>query len=205
LRTFITTQLLLVALLLTTSCASLVRPNFTQELVKLRAGQYTLDKQHSFMIFRIGHLDLSKIVGRFNTFDATLDFDPEAPEEMILNGVVQTDSIDLNNADLESTLQEPDWFNSEQFPQMVFNSESVTASSDNQFLISGSLSMRGVTQPASVTATFNGGADNILTRKYTIGFSAIATLNRSDFGMDTFSAFIGDTIEVELHAEFQRQ
>ena len=157
------------------------------------------------MIFRIGHLDLSKIVGRFNTFDATLDFDPEAPEEMILNGVVQTDSIDLNNTDLESTLQEADWFNAEQFPQLVFNSESVTASSDNQFLINGSLSMRGVTQPASVTATFNGGADNILTRKYTIGFSANATLNRSDFGMDTFSAFIGDTIEVELHAEFQRQ
>lgn len=204
-RTFITTQLLLVTLLLTTSCAGLVRPNFTQELVKLRAGQYTLDKQHSFMIFRIGHLDLSKIVGRFNTFDATLDFDPEAPEEMILNGVVQTDSIDLNNTDLESTLQEADWFNAEQFPQLVFNSESVTASSDNQFLINGSLSMRGVTQPASVTATFNGGADNILTRKYTIGFSANATLNRSDFGMDTFSAFIGDTIEVELHAEFQRQ
>jgi len=195
----------LVTLLLTTSCAGLVRPNFTQELVKLRAGQYTLDKQHSFMIFRIGHLDLSKIVGRFNTFDATLDFDPEAPEEMILNGVVQTDSIDLNNTDLESTLQEADWFNAEQFPQLVFNSESVTASSDNQFLINGSLSMRGVTQPASVTATFNGGADNILTRKYTIGFSANATLNRSDFGMDTFSAFIGDTIEVELHAEFQRQ
>jgi len=180
LHTFITNSLLLATLLLTTSCTSLVRPNFTQELVKLRAGQYQLDKQHSFLIFRIGHLELSKIVGRFNTFDATLDFDPQ-------------------------TLQESDWFNTTQFPQLVFNSSSVSVTDNNKFLINGELTMRGVTQPATVTATFNGGADNLLTRKYTIGFSANATLKRSDFGMDTFSAFIGDTIEVELHAEFQRQ
>ena len=204
-HTFITNSLLLVTLLLTTSCTSLVRPNFTQELVKLRAGQYQLDKQHSFLIFRIGHLELSKIVGRFNTFDATLDFDPQTPENMTLSGLVQANSIDLNNEDLENTLQESDWFNTAQFPRLVFNSSSVSVTDNNKFLINGELTMRGVTQPATVTATFNGGADNLLTRKYTIGFSANATLKRSDFGMDTFSAFIGDTIEVELHAEFQRQ
>jgi len=205
LRKILASNLLLLVLLLTTSCTSLVRPNFTQELVKLRAGQYQLDKTHSFLNFRIGHLELSKIVGRFNQFDATLDFDPQSPENLILNGTVQADSIDFNNEDLQNTLQEPDWFDTAQFPQLVFTSTNVSANGDNNFLINGTLTMRGITQDIVLNATFNGGADNILTRKYTIGFSANTALKRSDYGMDTFTAFVGDEIEIELHGEFQRQ
>ena len=187
-----------------TACTALIRPNFTPEFVELRPGQYQLDKQHSFINFRIGHLGLSKIVGRFNNIDATLDFDPATPETLVLNGVIAADSIDLNNDDFESTLQEASWFDSERYPQLTFKSESVTAITDNQLEITGTLSMRGVSIPITLNTTFNGGADNIITRKYTIGFSANATISRSDFGMDTFSAFASDEIEVEMHGEFLR-
>ncbi len=198
--------LLLLTLLLTLGgCASLLRPNFTQEVAELRSGEYALDKQHSFMIFKIGHLELSKIVGRFNEFNASLDFDPESPEQMQLNGIIDVGSIDLNNSDFEDTLQEPGWFDSANFPQIVFDSTRVIATGENSFEVQGKLSMRGTTRPVSLIATFNGGADNFFTRKYTIGFSATAQVSRADFGMDTFSAFVGDTIDVELHGEFLRQ
>lgn len=197
--------LIALALLLLSACTSLVRPNFTEELVELRGGQYQLDKMHSYLNFKVDHLGLSKIVGRFNDIDATLDFDPNNPEAMKLSGVIAANSIDLNNTDLESTLQEGSWFNSEQYPQIVFDSKTVSQVRDNEFEIEGMLSMRGVTLPIIVVTTFNGGADNLITRKYTIGFSATAALKRSDFGMDTFSAFAGDNIEIELHGEFLRQ
>ncbi len=187
------------------ACVNIVRPNFSTELKSLRAGQYKLDPQHSFIIFRIGHLGLSSIVGRFNTLDASLDFDPTNPVGLKLSGLIAADSIDLNNPDLEDTLQEASWFNSAEFPQIIFESTNVSAASDSTLEIEGMLSMRGVTQPVTLQATFNGGADNILTRKYTIGFSAQAQISRSNFGMDTFTAFVGDVIEVELHGEFQRQ
>ena len=188
-----------------TACTHIIRPNFTTEFTSLRAGQYQLDKMHSYLLFRIDHLGLSKIVGRFNTIDASLNFDPDNPKAMELQGVIETDSIDLNNSDLESTLQEPDWFNTEQFPQLVFTSESVKAQSSGQLEITGTLTMRGITRPLVLTAVFNGGADNLITRKYTLGFSATAMLRRSDFGMDSFSAFAGDEIEVELHGEFLKE
>lgn len=200
-----TRTLIALALLLLSACTSLVRPNFTEELVELRGGQYQLDKMHSYLNFKVDHLGLSKIVGRFNDIDATLDFDPNNPEAMKLSGVIAANSIDLNNTDLESTLQEGSWFNSEQYPQIVFDSKTVSQVRDNEFEIEGMLSMRGVTLPIIVVTTFNGGADNLITRKYTIGFSATAALKRSDFGMDTFSAFAGDNIEIELHGEFLRQ
>jgi len=195
----------ILTLLLSSACTSLVRPNFTDEVVELRKGQYQLDKMHSYLNFKVDHLGLSKIVGRFNEFNATLDFDPNNPKAMKLNGVIAANSIDLNNADLESTLQEESWFNSEQYPQIVFDSKSVNMVRDNEFEIEGMLSMRGVKLPIIVATTFNGGADNLITRRYTIGFSATAQLKRSEFGMDTFSAFAGDNIEIELHGEFLRQ
>ena len=198
-------RLLLLSFGLLGSCTSLVRPNFTQELVELRSGQYQLDKMHSYLNFRIDHLGLSKIIGRFNDFQATLDFDPQNPTAMQLTGVVAANSIDINNTDLENTLQESDWLDSERFPQIVFTSESVNVTDASQFAVNGTLSMRGISKPVTLEARFNGGADNIITRKYTIGFQANARILRSEFGMDTFTAFAGDEIEIELHGEFLRQ
>lgn len=195
---------LLVTTLLS-SCTNLARPNFTEEVVELKGGQYRLDKTHSSLNFKLDHLGLSKIVGRFNEVDGSLEFDPDEPTGMKLTGVISASSIDINNKDLENTLQEADWLNTNSYPQIIFNSTSVTAVSNNQFNINGILSMRGTTKPVTLSAIFNGGADNLITRKYTIGFSATTKIRRSDYGMDAFSAFAGDMIDVELHGEFQRQ
>ncbi len=192
-------------LLTSTGCTNLIRPNFTPELIKLRAGEYQLDPMHSYLLFKIEHLGLSKIVGRFNTVNATLDFDPKQIQRMQLNAIVSADSIDVNNTDLESTLQEPDWFDTARFPQITFNSESVKLTATEDLEITGTLSMRGISKVITLQAKFNGGADNLITRKYTIGFSATATIKRSDFGIDAFSALVGDTVELEAHGEFLKQ
>ena len=56
----------------------------------------------------------------------------------------------------------------------------------------------------SLNATFKGGADNLLTGKYTLGFSANGSFLRSDFGIDAFAALVADEVFIEIHAEFQR-
>lgn len=197
--------LLILTLLSSTGCANLIRPNFTPELATLRAGEYQLDPMHSYLLFKIEHLGLSKIVGRFNNVDATLDFNPKQIENMQLSAIVSADSIDVNNPDLESTLQEPDWFDTARFPQITFNSSSVNLTTTEDIEITGTLTLRGISKAITLNAKFNGGADNLITRKYTIGFSATTTIHRSDFGIDAFSALVGDTVELEAHGEFLRQ
>jgi polyisoprenoid-binding protein YceI len=55
-----------------------------------------------------------------------------------------------------------------------------------------------------LTVNFNGGGRNFLTRRYTLGFSATAEFQRSDFGLDNMVAFgVGDDIQLEVHVEFQ--
>ena len=185
-------------------CAQLVRPNYTQNIVEIRGGQYSLDKQHTYVNFSIDHLGLSKIIGRFNTIDGSLDFDPENLTELSLQGVIDATSVDVNNTDLEEALQGSDWFSTAQFPQITFESTTVEAGTDGNLAINGDFTMRGITRPITLNARFNGGADNFITRKYTLGFSASTTIKRSDFGIDTWTALIGDDVEVTLHGEFLR-
>lgn len=186
------------------ACTNLIRPNYSQELIELRPGAYTLDPQHAYVNFRIGHLGLSTIVGRFNVVAGSLEFDPENITDLSLQGIIEAASIDMNNAALEETLQEDAWFDTPSYPQISFVSTSVERMDDNTVNIVGYLTLRGVTKEIVVKTRFNGGADNFLTGKYTLGFSANTTIKRSNFGMDSFAALVANDVEIEMHGEFQR-
>ncbi len=141
-------------------------------------------------------------MGRFNQFDAELTFDPDNMAAASLTAVVDIQSVDINNPDLAETLQESTWFDSEIFPQAVFASHTVTPISESQFNFTGNLTLKGVTQPVTFKATFHGGADNWMTGKYTVGFSAIGRIKRSDFNMSSYIPIVGDEIDLEIYAEF---
>jgi len=185
-------------------CASLIRPNFETEVAKLRAGNYQLDPEHAYVHFRIAHLGLSTIVGRFNTVDAALDFDPAELSKLRLDGTLETASIDMNNASLDERLRGSSWFDATRFPEAVFVTTAVTPGTGNAFKLTGDLTLKGITKPVTFDALFIGGADNLLTGKYTVGFAANAVISRAAYGIDGFAALIGDEVAIEIHAEFQR-
>lgn len=194
--------LVILTTLFVSGCVSWLAPNVKSELVELQAGEYQLDAEHAALLFKIQHLGLSTYVGRFNTFDAQLNFDPNNMAAASLKAVVDIDSIDINNTKLSKTLQNGTWFNSAQYPQAFFVSHTVTGVSDASFNFTGDLTLRGVTKPVTFKATFHGGADNWITGKYTVGFSATARIKRSEFGMDSYIPIVGDEIDLEIYAEF---
>ena len=53
--------------------------------------------------------------------------------------------------------------------------------------------------------TFNGGANNLLTGRYTLGFDATGAIKRSEFGITNLVPAVGDEVVLEIHAEFSRQ
>lgn len=194
--------LILLATLTLISCAALVRPNYQTELVKLRGGEFSLDPKHSFLLFKVNHLGLSTYVGRFNTIQATLDFDPANLAATRLDGVVEMSSIDTGDTELDELLMEPAWFDVAQFPQGTFTTTAIEEQDNSTFTIIGDLTLRGISQSVRMNGKFNGGADNLITRRYTIGFTATGSFNRSDFGIDNFSALVGDEVQLEIFAEF---
>ena len=185
-------------------CAALVTPNFTTETGELRAGDYALDPDHAYLLFRVEHLGLSMVVGRFDEVDATLDFDPDDLAALRLDGVVDMASIDLDDPDLERRLLGGDWLDAGAHPEARFTTTSVVPGEGGAFVVTGDFTLRGVTLPLELDGRFNGGADNILTGRYTLGFAASGSLSRSAYGIDAFGALIGDEVGIEIHAEFQR-
>ncbi len=207
-RTLIKIALVSSLVLTLSSCASLLTPLITPkvktDVATLKPGQYSLDKTHAAVLFKVQHLGLATYVGRFNDVDATLEFDPQNIQAAKLNAIIEMGSLDINDEDLKSTLMGRSWFNLASYPQAKFSTISVQPVNDNTFEFTGEMDWRGVQKPIVMTVVFNGGANNILTGKYTLGFSATGSFKRSDFKMDDFIPLIGDEIKIEAFAEFQK-
>lgn len=187
------------------SCGTLINPNVKPGIVQLEKGSYKLDQTHVTVLFKINHMGLSTFVGRFNKVDATLEFDPKNIAAAKLSAVIDVASLDANNPDLEETLRGSSWLDTEKYPQAFFKTTSVSEIDQNSAVFAGELTLHGVTAPINLTVTFNGGANNMLTGFYTLGFSANSTFNRSTFGVDYLIPAIGDQVSIEVFAEFQQQ
>ncbi len=188
------------------ACDRALTPDFETELVEMSSGQYTLDRDHASLMFKINHLGFSSYIGRFNSLDASLDFDPENIQNSNLEVIVDMASIDVNNPEFAEELRGSSWLDAESFPQTVFKTTKfVESTAENAFKFEGDLTFHGVTAPVVLDVTFHGGGRNMLTRKNTLGFSASTTFKRSDFGVSRFTSVgVGDEIELEIHVEFQQ-
>ena len=191
-------------ILLLASCTSLIKPRVKTELRSLKGGEFVLDTKHASLLFKVKHLDLSYYIGRFNRFEANLSFDPEKLEETRLEAVVDVASVDSNDEELESTLKSSGWFDVERYPQAYFSTESVEVLEDDSFIFTGILEWRDERHPIQLKAVFLGGANNILTGKYTLGFTATGKMLRSQFGVDKYLGLVADEITLNIDAEFQK-
>ncbi|MDP2379989.1 MAG: YceI family protein [Pseudohongiella sp.] len=197
-------SLLLACSVLLVSCDRILTPGFETSVQDLRGGAYTLDKAHATINWKVNHLGFSTYVGRFNDFDASLDFDPANIEASSLEVIINTASLDVNTESFAEDLRGGSWFNVAQFPQAIFRTTSfVEAVDEDTFIFEGDLTLLDTTAPVQLTVNFNGGGRNFLTRSYTLGFSATTSFQRSVFGLDNLVAFgVGDNIDLEVHVEF---
>ncbi len=185
-------------------CASLLKPKLKQRLVNIQPGDYQLDPNHSTILFKVDHMGFSKYVGRFNKFDASLFLDPVNIENSRLEAIVDMTSVDVNNKKFERALKGRFWFNTEAYPQGIFKTLSARKIDENHVIFLGELTFLGVPQQIELLVSVNGAANNLLTGKYTLGFSASTQFSRSVFGLDKYVPAIGDEVELEIHAEFQK-
>ena len=178
------------------------------------AGAYTLDKAHASLIFRVNHIGFSDYTRRFKRFDAKLQFDPANMSRSSVTVSVDATSLETDypspkELDFNALLQNAEWLDTAKFPQMTFRSSKVEVTAPSTLKISGDLTLRGVTRPMVLDATYNGGYEgHPLDPHARIGFSAHGTLKRSDFGMTVgipapgTTMGVGDEVEVIIEAEF---
>jgi len=175
------------------------------------AGAYKLDKAHASLIFRVNHLGFSHFTGRFSTFDAKLQFDPERPTASQVDVTIEPRSLETDNAPAGflDALRGKAWLDSAKFPQMTFHSTQVESTGEHALRIHGDLTLHGVTRPVILNATYNGGyAGHPMDPHARIGFSARGAFKRSEFGI-TYgipepgsTLGVSDDVEVIIETEF---
>jgi polyisoprenoid-binding protein YceI len=186
------------------ACGYLIPRAETPPPAALPAGAYRLDPEHATLLVKIDHLGFSQLVGRFDRFDATLDFDSDNPAASRLNAEIDPASIDFNLPKFEDDLRGPDWFDVARYAETSFVSREIEVTGAATGRVTGDLTLHGVTRPVALDVTFNGAGDSLITGRYTLGFAAAATLSRAAFGLGAYAPAVGDEVTLEIHAEFQR-
>lgn len=141
-----------------------------------------------------------KFNGKFETFTATIDFDPASPEAGTIVGVVQTDTVDTRDYDRDASLVDTDWFHTAEYPEARFESESIEAAADGTFVAHGNLTLKGKTRPMDLTFSFDEEGDGAT-------FDGKMAVNRFDFNVgqgwnDTY--MVGKDVEVQVRLDLTR-
>ncbi len=169
-----------------------------------QAADYKIDPAHSFIQFRVSHLGIGFVFGRFNTLEGNLTYDPAAgPSAQKVSVTIDTASIDTNHAERDKDLRSSNYLEVESFPTITFVSTGFSGGADGGTL-TGDLTLHGVTKSISFPVKRNAEGDDPW-GGYRAGFSGRYTLVREDFGMAKDLGPKARSVELELFIEGIRQ
>ena len=167
------------------------------------ADVYEYDKVHSSVGFKARHLGISWIHGRFNEVSGKFSIDRENPTKSTFELTIKVDSIDTANKARDKHLRQADYFDTKQFPTIVFKSTS-TKVVKGGYEVTGDFTMHGKTN--KVTMVLMGGKEHDFRGTKRIAFSTELSLKRSDYGFDKSAiGAIGDEALIYIDCEGVRK
>ncbi len=183
--------------------------------VEAPSGAYTLDANHTTVTVRAQHFGLAHYQLRFNRVSGSLNFNAENPTQSTVEVTVDTTSLDTpysGDRDFDAELQNSEWLDSAGSPTATFRSTSVESTGPNTARVTGDLTIRGQTHPATLDVTYNASwRQHPMGMPISgIGFSARGTIQRSQYGLNVLQPTAGgnngvsDQVELVIEAEFNR-
>jgi polyisoprenoid-binding protein YceI len=173
----------------------------------LATGTWAFDPSHSGVHFKVRHLGLNNVHGRFNGVDAWLVVGEDLAGTSF-GATVDIASIDTNNADRDTHLLSTDFFSVEANPTLTFASTAIRATGSDEYEADGDLTLNGITKPITLAVEFTGAIEHPGDGKLHSGFIATAKILRDDFGIDFNMPLgidkfaLGKKIDVEIDVQF---
>lgn len=163
-------------------------------------AHYALDPVHTRVLFAISHDGYSQSLGTVSGSHGTLDFDPDDWSGAQVDVVVPLQNLELGDADWNKAAAHI--LDAKKYPDARFVSTRIDAVDATHAHVVGNLTLHGVTREVSLDATFNALKRIGLPPFHRIaGFSALATIHRSDYGIDAWKSMIGDEVQLRFEVE----
>ncbi len=171
------------------------------------SNRYEIDPDHLTVGFLVEHVGFAKVFGMFRDASGGFTFDEGTGEITDVRVVVRTASVFTGVEARDGHLRSEDFFDVEQFPEMVFEAKRAVLS-ERAAVVAGTLTLRGQTQPLQLELTWNkSGVSPLPGNPYVAGMSARGRFPRSAFGMSygVADGLVGDDVELIIELEAHRK
>jgi polyisoprenoid-binding protein YceI len=172
----------------------------------MSATTWQLDAAHSEVLFRVRHLMVSTVSGKFTKFNSSVSAQNDEFGGAQIEFNVETGSIDTGVEHRDNHLRSDDFFNAEQFPHMTFKSRELKKTGAGTYELHGDLTIRDITKPVTLQVELGGIAKDPYGNTKA-GFEVTGKINRKEFGLkwdaitEAGGAVVAD--EVRIHANVQ--
>jgi polyisoprenoid-binding protein YceI len=168
---------------------------------------WKVDPAHSEILFKVRHMVISTVTGKFEKFDGTVETEGDRLETAKVEFVIDSASVNTGVADRDNHLRSDDFFNAERYPQIRFVSTALKKINDQEYELTGNLTIRDVTRPVQLKVEY-GGMVKDPWGSTRAGFVVTGKINRKDFGLkwnmmlETGGAVVSDEVQVQCAVEF---
>jgi len=170
----------------------------------ITGGRYTIDAAHTLIGWRVLHLFFNDYFGAFGNPTGELNLDIVNPSKSSVTIDIPISGLVTASEKLTGHMKTKDFFDAEKFPSAKFASTSVKVSKLNA-VITGNLTMMGITKPVTLKANLSGNGPNLFRNKIeTVGFHAKTSINRSEWGMSYGIPGVSDKIDLDITAAFEK-
>ncbi|CAI3950890.1 Polyisoprenoid-binding periplasmic protein YceI (YceI) (PDB:1WUB) (PUBMED:15741337 [Commensalibacter communis] len=171
----------------------------------VKNGNYKIDPYHTQIIFSVSHFGFTNYSGNFSDIAGSLNLNIHDVSKSKLTIEIPIQSIQTTSTKLTTELKDPNWFDAAKYPTAHFVSTKSVKTGDKTADVTGNLTLHGVTKPVTLHVSYIGAGVNPLNKAYTVGFQITGKINRGDFGIMTYLPKVGDEVDLNIAAAFEKK
>lgn len=167
---------------------------------------WKVDASHTNIGFSVKHMMVSKVRGRFTRMDGTIEGNPEDLTTANIHFTIDVDSIHTNSEDRDQHLLSADFFDVKNFPNMTFVSTHIVKIDDDEYKVTGDMTIKGITKPVTFEVEYEGAATNPWGLEL-VAFEAKGKISRKEFGLtwnqalEAGGVLVGDDVKISIELQ----
>lgn len=162
---------------------------------------YKLDPNHTVVLASWSHFGFSHPSLNFGQVDGTLVYDDKNVGASSVQVTLPLAGLNSFVPDFDEHLRSADFFEADKYPSATFKSTKVEAAGAGKLKVTGNLTIKDQTKPVVLNVTLNKAAEHPMAKRAAIGFDAVTTVKRTDFGVGKYAPNVSDEVELRITTE----
>jgi polyisoprenoid-binding protein YceI len=171
---------------------------------------WKIDPAHSIAEFKVKHMMIANVKGKFSGINGTLTLDEADPSRSSVEATIPLETVSTGEAQRDAHLKSPDFFHVEKHPEMTFKSTRIEVKQPGELAVTGDLTIHGVTKPVTFHVEGPTPPSKDPWGNTKVGVEATTKINRKDFGLgwnaalETGGVLVGEEVAITLDVEFTK-